>query len=69
MSYNVSKYLWEVPNPYSVEDALDFIRSAHIDFNSLKALHFAIEYKTKLKNNIPSDKPNLLKLKPGTSVI
>jgi RimJ/RimL family protein N-acetyltransferase len=54
MSYNVSKYLWEVPNPYSVEDALDFIKSAHIDFNSLKVLHFAIEYKAKSKprNNV-----------------
>jgi RimJ/RimL family protein N-acetyltransferase len=54
MSYNVSKYLWEVPNPYSVGDALDFIKSAHIDFNSFKALHFAIEYKTKSKprNNV-----------------
>ena len=54
MSYNISKYLWEVPNPYSVEDALNFIKSAHSDFNSLKALHFAIEYKdmSKPRNNV-----------------
>ena len=54
MSYNISKYLWEVPNPYSVEDALNFIKSAHNDFNSLKALHFAIEYKGESKpgNNV-----------------
>jgi [ribosomal protein S5]-alanine N-acetyltransferase len=45
MNYNISKYLYDVPNPYSVEDALNFIKSAHSDFNSLRALHFAIEYK------------------------
>ena len=47
MSYNVSKYLYEVPNPYTIEDAINFIKSAHSDFNSLAALHFAIEYKGK----------------------
>ena len=54
MNYNVSKHLWEVPNPYSIEDALDFIKGANSDFNSLKALHFAIEYKGKSKprNNL-----------------
>src|SRR5215207_6787952 len=54
MSYNISKYLWGVPNPYSVEDALNFIKSARSDFNSLRALHFAIEYKDKSKprNNV-----------------
>jgi ribosomal-protein-alanine N-acetyltransferase len=45
MNYNISKYLYDVPNPYSVEDALNFIKSAHSDFNCLRALHFAIEYK------------------------
>jgi [ribosomal protein S5]-alanine N-acetyltransferase len=45
MNYNISKYLYDVPNPYSVEDALNFIKSAHSDFKSLRALHFAIEYK------------------------
>jgi ribosomal-protein-alanine N-acetyltransferase len=45
MSYNVSKYLYEVPNPYTIEDAINFIKSAHSDFNSLTALHFAIEYR------------------------
>jgi hypothetical protein len=44
MNYNISKYLYDVPNPYSVEDALSFIKSAHSDFNCLRALHFAIEY-------------------------
>jgi [ribosomal protein S5]-alanine N-acetyltransferase len=47
MSYNVSKYLYEVPNPYTIKDAINFIKSAHSDFNSLTALHFAIEYKGK----------------------
>ena len=56
MNYDVSRYLWEVPNPYSVEDALNFVKSAHSDFNSLKAIHFAIEYKGKSKprNNVYS---------------
>jgi RimJ/RimL family protein N-acetyltransferase len=52
--YNVSKYLYEVPYPYSVQDALNFIKSARMDFNSLRALHFAIEYKSKSEpmNNV-----------------
>jgi [ribosomal protein S5]-alanine N-acetyltransferase len=45
MNYNVSKYLWEVPNPYSIQDALEFIKCANSDFKTMKALHFAIEYK------------------------
>ena len=51
MSYNVSKYLYEVPNPYTIEDAINFIKSAHSDFNSLTALHFAIEYKGKFESS------------------
>ncbi len=51
MSYNVSKYLYEVPNPYTIEDAINFIKSAHSDFNSLTALHFAIEYKGKSESS------------------
>jgi RimJ/RimL family protein N-acetyltransferase len=47
MSYNISRYLYNIPNPYSVEDALNFVKSAHTDFNSLRAIHFAIEYKGK----------------------
>jgi RimJ/RimL family protein N-acetyltransferase len=55
MNYNISKYLYEVPDPYSVQDALKFIKTAHNDFESLSALHFAIEYKGtfELKNNYP----------------
>ena len=47
MNYNISRYLYEVPDPYSVEDALNFIKSADNDFKSRRALHFAIEYKGK----------------------
>ena len=56
MNYNISKYLYKVPDPYSVEDALNFIKTAHNDFESLSTLHFAIEYKgiSELKNNNPA---------------
>jgi len=45
MSYNISKWLWEVPYPYTIENALNFIDSSHIEFRSLKAVNFAILYK------------------------
>jgi ribosomal-protein-alanine N-acetyltransferase len=51
MSYNVSKYLYEVPNPYTIEDAINFIKSSHSDFYSLTAIHFAIEYKGKSESS------------------
>lgn len=54
MNYNVSKHLWEIPNPYSIDDALEFIKCANRDFNTLKALHFAIESKI-----IPRSRNNL----------
>jgi [ribosomal protein S5]-alanine N-acetyltransferase len=54
MNYNVSKHLWEIPNPYSIDDALEFIKCANSDFNTLKALHFAIESKI-----IPRSRNNL----------
>lgn len=55
MNHNISKYLYEVPDPYSVQDALNFINKAHNDFESLSGLHFAIEYKgmSELRNNYP----------------
>ena len=55
MNYNISKYLYEVPDPYSIQDALGFINKAHNDFESLSALHFAIEYKrmSDQRNNYP----------------
>ena len=45
MTYNISKSLWQVPHPYTVENALDFIHSSKRDFKSLKAVNFAIQYK------------------------
>jgi [ribosomal protein S5]-alanine N-acetyltransferase len=55
MNYDISKYLYEVPDPYSAEDALNFIKTAHNDFKSLSALHFAIEYigMSEPRNNYP----------------
>jgi [ribosomal protein S5]-alanine N-acetyltransferase len=55
MNYNISKYLYDFPDPYSVQDALNFIKRAHNDFESLSALHFAIEYKAVSEpgNNYP----------------
>jgi len=45
MNCNISKYLYNVPDPYSVQDALNFIKSSHSDFKSLTGLQFAIEYR------------------------
>jgi ribosomal-protein-alanine N-acetyltransferase len=55
MNSNISKYLYEVPDPYSVQDALSFINTAHSDFESISALHLAIEYKgmSELSDNYP----------------
>ena len=53
MNYNISKNLYEVPEHYLVQDALNFIKKAHNDFESLRALNFAIDYKgmSESKNN------------------
>ena len=45
MSYNISKNMYDVPYPYTKEDAVNFIRSSDRDFDSLRAIHFAIDYK------------------------
>jgi [ribosomal protein S5]-alanine N-acetyltransferase len=45
MTYTISKSLWEVPFPYTVKNAQNFINSSYCDFKSLKALNFAIQYK------------------------
>jgi hypothetical protein len=45
MSYNISKSLYEVPYPYTIEDAINFILASDKDFDSLRAIHFAIDYK------------------------
>jgi ribosomal-protein-alanine N-acetyltransferase len=49
MTYNISRSLWEVPYPYTIENALEFINSSHRDFKSLKAVNFAIQYKNNLE--------------------
>ncbi|HEY6949366.1 MAG TPA: GNAT family N-acetyltransferase [Nitrososphaeraceae archaeon] len=53
MSYNISKSLWQIPYPYTVENASNFINSSHIDFESQIAVNFAIEY----KNNPEGESP------------
>lgn len=68
MTYNISKSLWQVPYPYTVENSLNFINSSQRDFKSLKALNFAIQYKNNENvnrlvgiislKNIDSDKKN-----------
>jgi [ribosomal protein S5]-alanine N-acetyltransferase len=58
MNYNISKYLYNVPDPYSVQDALNFIKSSHSNFKSLTGLHFAIEYRR--DNSEPRSNNNLL---------
>jgi [ribosomal protein S5]-alanine N-acetyltransferase len=50
MTYNISRSLWEVPYPYTIENALEFINSSHRDFKSLKAVNFAIQYKNNLES-------------------
>jgi RimJ/RimL family protein N-acetyltransferase len=45
MSYDISKYLYDVPYPYTIEDALKFIKSSCDDFRLHKAITFAIDYK------------------------
>jgi len=40
MSYNISKSLWQVPYPYTIEDAVNFITSSHRDFESQKSCNF-----------------------------
>ena len=49
MTYNISKSLWQVPYPYTIADAVNFISSSHRDFESQKAVNFAIQYKKNLK--------------------
>jgi [ribosomal protein S5]-alanine N-acetyltransferase len=50
MDYEIAKYLYEVPYPYRIEDALNFIKSSYEDFKLHKAITFAIDYKNKSKS-------------------
>ncbi|MGI0050871.1 MAG: GNAT family N-acetyltransferase [Nitrososphaeraceae archaeon] len=47
MSHEIAKYLYEVPYPYKIDDALYFIKSSYDDFRLRKTITFAIDYKNK----------------------
>ena len=47
MDYEIAKNLYRVPNPYRIQDALNFIKSSYDDFKLHKAITFAIDYKNK----------------------
>ncbi|HJT85573.1 MAG TPA: GNAT family protein [Nitrososphaeraceae archaeon] len=55
MDYEIAKYLYEVPFPYKLNDALNFIKSSYDNFQLHKAITFGIEYK-----NILESKPLLV---------
>jgi RimJ/RimL family protein N-acetyltransferase len=50
MDYKIAKYLYQVPYPYRIDDALNFIKSSYDDFKLRKAITFAIDYKNKSKS-------------------
>jgi hypothetical protein len=50
MSYDIAKYLYEVPYPYKIDDALNFIKSSYEYFKLHKAITFGIEYKNTLES-------------------
>ena len=47
MDYEIAKYLYEVPYPYRIDNALNFIKSSYDDFKLRKAITLAIDYKNK----------------------
>jgi RimJ/RimL family protein N-acetyltransferase len=47
MDYKIAKNLYQVPFPYRIDDALNFIKSSYDDFKLCKAITFAIDYKNK----------------------
>jgi len=50
INYNIAKNLFDVPYPYTIKNAVDFIKSAPSDLSSFKAIHFAIEHRKSLAN-------------------
>ncbi len=44
MDYEIAKNLYQVPNPYRIEDALYFFKSSYDDFKLHKEITFAIDY-------------------------
>src|SRR5918995_415078 len=52
MSYEISKYLYGVPHPYKIDDALNFIKSSYKNFCLRNGITFGIEYKNTLESNL-----------------
>src|SRR5215212_6667809 len=52
MDYEIAKYLYEVPYPYRIDDALNFIKSSYDNFKSHKVITFVIEYKNMLESKV-----------------
>jgi [ribosomal protein S5]-alanine N-acetyltransferase len=53
IEYEIAKYLYEVPYPYRINDALNFVKSSYNDFKLRKAITFGIEYKNILESKLP----------------
>jgi RimJ/RimL family protein N-acetyltransferase len=52
MDYEIVKYLYEVPYPYKIDDALKFIKSSFDIFKLCKAITFGIEYNNTLESKL-----------------
>lgn len=52
MNYEIAKYLYEVPYPYKIDDALNFIKSSYKNFSLHNGITFGIEYKNTLESNL-----------------
>jgi RimJ/RimL family protein N-acetyltransferase len=52
MDYEIAIYLFEVPYPYRIDDALNFIKSSYNGFRLRKAITFGIEYKNILESKL-----------------
>ena len=52
MDYEIAKFLYEVPYPYRIDDALNFIKSSYNDFKLCKAITFGIEYKNIIESKL-----------------
>lgn len=52
IEYEIAKYLYEVPYPYKIDDASNFVKSSHNDFKLRKAITFGIEYKKILESKV-----------------
>ena len=52
MDYEIVKYLYEVPYPYKIYDALKFIESSFDNFKLCKAITFGIEYNNTLESKL-----------------